>query len=532
MLEFRNKLMGMNLQDELYSSSEPISIDDDDIDGLNVEGSHETVSNGGVQGPQDVEAKLQDEFYSSDEDENDDDDDDSDAEYQKKDPVQKYKFDYVKSSVLLDNFPELDIDRDKNPAAIKSTVVAPGEGKIPTNIVTEKDWDIKGFPGLHPDGKCGLDAERVVDLTKQKYFEQRIMNEDLRFANNPDYIFAAFACCERERLDNNVGISFRRGRPSANGKHTLDDPFSVLDNIPGTPKYWQKRKWEMIARLENLGAFQLFFTLSCAEKRWNENFTAFLQDHDITYEVINGLEKCFVSEKGGIPRSLDDFLAEKQNLNKFEFIRQNVLSATLHFDHRVNEFFKHIVLSKKSKMPVQYYNYRVEFQMRGAGHIHGVLWLDLDHLSKLKKDNDPEMREAMDDNEIDVDDPNCDPGQLAKIFDRLKNDEVGIPHGNCCHESSNVESSHETVSSGGVQGLQNVESSHETVSSGGVQGHQNVESSHETVSTRVVVGFRDSNLYLFKSTTDLNNICSVAAGSCFWAVSNVALVFVWYFQKF
>ncbi len=95
-----------------------------------------------------------------------------------------------------------------------------------------------------------------------------------------------------------------------------------------------------------------------------------------------------------------------------------------------------------------------------------------------------------------------------------------------------MESSHETVSSGGVQGSSNVESSHETVSSGGVQGHQNVESSHETVSTRVVVGFRDSNLYLFKSTTDLNNICSVAAGSCFWAVSNVALVFVWYFQKF
>ena len=59
----------------------------------------------------------------------------------------------------------------------------------------------------------------------------------------------------------NVGISFKRGRPNANGQYTLDDPFSVLDNIPGTPKYWQKRKWEMIARLENLGAFQIFFTL-------------------------------------------------------------------------------------------------------------------------------------------------------------------------------------------------------------------------------------------------------------------------------
>ena len=37
-------------------------------------------------------------------------------------------------------------------------------------------------------------------------------------------------------------------------------------------------------------------------------------------------------------------------------------------------------------------------------------------------------------------------------------------------EKGNVESSHETVSSGGVQGLQNVECSHKTVSCGGVQG--------------------------------------------------------------
>ena len=155
----------------------------------------------------------------------------------------------------------------------------------------EKDWDTKAFPGLHPDGKCGLDAERVGadKLTAQQYFEQSILNVDLRFANTPDYIFAAFACCEKQRLDSNVGISFRRGVPKANGQYTLDDPYSVLDNIPGTPVYWQKRKRELIARLENLGAFQIFFTLSCAEKRWNENFTAFLQDHDISYVVILSL---------------------------------------------------------------------------------------------------------------------------------------------------------------------------------------------------------------------------------------------------
>ena len=55
-------------------------------------------------------------------------------------------------------------------------------------------------------------------------------------------------------------------------------------------------------------------------------------------------------------------------------------------------------------------------------------------------------------------------------------------------ENENVESSHETVSSGGVQGSTNVEGSHEAVSSGGVQGSTNVEGSHETVSSGGVQG--------------------------------------------
>ena len=36
-------------------------------------------------------------------------------------------------------------------------------------------------------------------------------------------------------------------------------------------------------------------------------------------------------------------------------------------------------MSKGGDMCVEYYNYRVEFQLRGAGHIHGVLWVDLDN---------------------------------------------------------------------------------------------------------------------------------------------------------
>ena len=43
-------------------------------------------------------------------------------------------------------------------------------------------------------------------------------------------------------------------------------------------------------------------------------------------------------------------------------------------------------MSKGSPMCVQYYNYRIEFQLRGAAHLHGVLWLDLEALiQKLSK---------------------------------------------------------------------------------------------------------------------------------------------------
>ena len=36
-------------------------------------------------------------------------------------------------------------------------------------------------------------------------------------------------------------------------------------------------------------------------------------------------------------------------------------------------------------MNVQHYTYKVEFQERGAGHIHGTLWLNLDKLERVER---------------------------------------------------------------------------------------------------------------------------------------------------
>ena len=92
-----------------------------------------------------------------------------DHEYRTKDSVRKYQFDYDVTTCLLPKYPE----------AIPETVeqktsFAPGEGKIPTNILKEDDWDVKSFPNIHPTGKNGLHQKRMVKgLTDQQYIEQR-----------------------------------------------------------------------------------------------------------------------------------------------------------------------------------------------------------------------------------------------------------------------------------------------------------------------------------------------------------------------
>ena len=123
-------------------------------------------------------------------------------------------------------------------------------------------------------------------------------------------------------------------------------------------RYWSKKKLELFAKVENLGAFHIFWTLSCADYRFNENFTSFLQDEKIRYTFKDGQEEVLINDL-----SIEDYL--QKNSSKHEYIKNNILTATRNFQHRVKTFVKTIIMNKFSPMNVQFYNYRVEFQMRG-----------------------------------------------------------------------------------------------------------------------------------------------------------------------
>ena len=87
-------------------------------------------------------------------------------------------------------------------------------------------------------------------------------------------------------------------RNSAKGRKLLqtEDGFAVFDSIPGSPKYWQKFKYDLIAKLEQLGPFQFFYTLSCADKRWDENLATVISKTYPHMIVLHYLEEISNSE--------------------------------------------------------------------------------------------------------------------------------------------------------------------------------------------------------------------------------------------
>ena len=111
--------------------------------------------------------------------------------------------------------------------------VAPGEGKIPKDIMGEEDWDIKAFPHLNnPDGTSGKDQDRKVRLTEQNFFIQKICNKERRFANSPAYMYAAIGYLEKKQLQRNINLANTRGKEVINEvgekAYMLDDGYRVL----------------------------------------------------------------------------------------------------------------------------------------------------------------------------------------------------------------------------------------------------------------------------------------------------------------
>jgi hypothetical protein len=273
------------------------------------------------------------------------------------------------ASMVVVNSSSKPVSKKTNRKSDKSYVVAPGEGKTPTNWMREHDFDVKAYPHLHPKGRFGVNcASRKFQLSCQQYFTQRLLNKDQRFARCKGYLFMAQQYIERNQLERQIDVAGTKGKPGISGSVSLTDPFSIFVQIRGSPKYWQKVRYELMAKLEQLGPFQLFFTLSCGELRWSEVFVAMFKEQDVTVTYMtddvgqwNGSDETILINN----QPLWEYI-EAKNINKSNLLREEVLHVTRMFENRVKSFIKNILLSQGvGTIPVAFFSYRVEFQARG-----------------------------------------------------------------------------------------------------------------------------------------------------------------------
>ena len=246
--------------------------------------------------------------------------------------------------------------------------VAPGENKHPVSMMTDKHCEELAFPVLFPKGRFGYKVDRKEKLTPVRYFNARLLHHSGRFAMNPEYLFFAQFIIEQKKVSDSINIALKKlhGQPVTASqirsneqcmKNLIfkDQAYLFLRGIPGSPPYWQKFMYEVIAMVQQLGIPTWFMTLSCADLRWHELFHILsrVRGENMTDEEIENLsynEKC-------------------------SLLNLNPVIVAKHFQHRVETFFKDVLLSNAKPIgKIVYYALRIEFQMRGSPHLHSLIW--------------------------------------------------------------------------------------------------------------------------------------------------------------
>ena len=251
--------------------------------------------------------------------------------------------------------------------------IAPGEGAKPLNILTDHLFEEMSFPHKYPTGRGGFSEERKEKLTIRKFFNQRLLDVDGRFAKDVEYLLAAQYAVEHDQINNLQSIVIRQmpGRLYQGERITAGDlknpdklnqlvqkdhAYRLLKEVRGTPAYWQKVHYEVLAMIRQLGIPTWFLTLSAADMKWPE-----------VIQII--------------ARQYGTFLSEEEVLNlsweeKCSWLRRNPVTAARHFQYRLDLFWNDFLKSKANPVgELVDYMIRIEFQARGSPHAHTILWI-------------------------------------------------------------------------------------------------------------------------------------------------------------
>ena len=270
---------------------------------------------------------------------------------------------------ILPNYPvNLDNRNCDNSTGREIFNIAPGEGKHPVSLMTDKLCEELRFPVLFPKGRFGYTVERDIKLSPIKYFNARLLHYSGKFETNPEYLFFAQFIMEQKKISDSINIALKKihgqsvtaSQVKSNSQAfqnllLQDQAYLFLRQIPGSPPYWQKFMYEVVAMVKQLGIPTWFMTLSCADLRWPELFQiiARTKGNNMTDQEVDALsyhERC-------------------------SMVNLNPVIVAKHFQYRVETFFRDVLLTNANPVgKTVYYALRIEFQMRGSPHLHALIW--------------------------------------------------------------------------------------------------------------------------------------------------------------
>ena len=230
--------------------------------------------------------------------------------------------------------------------------------------IFDSDLDVKAYPELYPTGQNGMrDARRTIKIGTSDFIKNRLLNKDPKFRLNLNYIFHCFQVQEISNMCHSVGHMLRTVSSSSltaqsflerlqNRDGELHSKlFSLMANIRGTKEYYNKLGMDIRWMIRRLGPPTLFVTCSMAE--W-------YSEPLLTY--IKTINSCIP----GI-----------EDMTPGELCAMDPVSVTIHLKQKWEAIFKKLIKSKENPVfgEVQDSVTRMEYQSRGAGHIHCLLWI-------------------------------------------------------------------------------------------------------------------------------------------------------------
>ena len=253
---------------------------------------------------------------------------------------------------------------------------APGENMHPTYVLMDEHFEEMAFPDLFPYGRGGYNStsERRTRLQMRQYMQQRVLNVDGRFGGIVDYLFCAQYATDIKQLQGNTYLALRLNRgKTLDGRNVTagmlrnakelqrlartEQTWKVLKTVRGSPAYWQNELYQLLAMLRSLGKPTFFITLSAADLHWREMLEA-------------------TAVQKGKRYSMQD-IRNMTVKDRADHLKGNPAIAAWMFQYRV-ECFEAKYLKHPSNPLGKLIDsvFKIEFQQRGAPHVHGLLWIE------------------------------------------------------------------------------------------------------------------------------------------------------------